>query len=295
MRRMAVILNARAGGLLTRDKATVQAEIARVLPSAQYDLDIQFAEGRAMLRAIDRAANATYDGVIVGGGDGSASYAAARLHAAGKVLGLLPLGTLNLLARDLGMPMDLPQAVEALATAKPQAIDLASLNGHVFHSLSGLGFFSEIARAREEVRDHLSNRILRLVTSALRALSRTGVLTLEIEMNGRSRRIESYAALVTCNRFDEAQWRRSALDGGLLEIHVAEEEGALARLKAGADLIAGGWRDNPGIHSYATKHVRIGAKHGHVYVATDGELRRARVPLDYTILPRALQVLRPLS
>ncbi len=82
--------------------------------------------------------------------------------------------------------------------------------------------------------------LLRLSAAALQAFVRTGYFTLEFDIDGRARRMEAYAALVTCNRFGGDDWRRDTLDGGILEIHIAEEEGALGRLKAGADLLAGG-------------------------------------------------------
>ena len=92
--------------------------------------------------------------MVVGGGDGSVSAAANALAGTGKTLGVLPFGTLNLLARDLAMPANIEEAIEALGAAQPRKIDLARVNGRFFHSLSGLGFFSQMARAREEVRGH---------------------------------------------------------------------------------------------------------------------------------------------
>jgi len=189
------------------------------------------------------------------------------------------------------MPADLTEALAALAKAQRRRIDLATINGRHFHSLSGLGFFSQMARAREEARD-LPSRLLRLAAAAARAFARTGHFKLEFDIDGRSRRMEAYAALVTCNRFGR-DWQRATLEGGSLEIHIAEHESALARLKTGADLISGGWRDNPGIHSYAAQRVRIDGLRPRGWIATDGELRREQMPLDFAIEPRALTVLAP--
>jgi diacylglycerol kinase family enzyme len=118
-------------------------------------------------------------------------------------------------------------------------------------------------------------------------------MTLALEIDGRTQHIDAYAALVTCNRFSGADWGREVLDGGTLEIHLAEDEGALARLRAGADLVAGQWRDNAGIHSYVAGKLRIAALRRRVWVATDGELRRETAPLEYAIVPSALRVLIP--
>ena len=292
MHNVLVVLNDRAGALLDRDTAEVRREVESALRVGGRNIEVVLEHGEGIVRAVERGAAGGYDTLIVGGGDGSVSCAADRLAGKPVALGVLPLGTLNLLARDLRMPAELPEALAALSDARPRAIDLASLNGRRFHSISGLGFFSQMARAREEARN-LPGRLLRVGAAALRAFFRTGHLTLEFDIDGRAGRMQAYAALVTCNRFLGDDWRRDALDGGVLEIHIAEEEGALGRLKAGAGMLAGGWRSNKGIHSFTAQHVRIGSKRGRTSVATDGELRREQMPLDFAVEPGALTVLVP--
>jgi diacylglycerol kinase family enzyme len=292
MRNVLVVLNDRAGALLDRDPAVVRREVETALRAGGRTIEVVLERGQGLVHAIGRGATGGYDTLIVGGGDGSVSGAADSLAGKPVALGVLPLGTLNLLARDLRMPTQLPEALAALSDARPRAIDLASLNGRRFHSISGLGFFSQMARAREEARD-LPGRLLRLGAAALQAYFRTGNFTLEFDVDGRARRMQAYAALVTCNRFGGDDWRRDALDGGILEIHIAEEEGALGRLKAGADMLAGDWRSNKGIHSFSAQHVRIGSVRRSTLVATDGELRREEMPLNFAIEPRALTVLSP--
>jgi diacylglycerol kinase family enzyme len=236
------------------------------------------------------AAQDDHDTVVIGGGDGSVSAAINVLASTKKTLGVIPCGTLNLLARDLGMPDDIDDAIAALARARTVPIDLANFNGRLFHSLSGLGFFSQMARAREEARD-LPHKVLRVGAAALRALSRSGRFSLEIEADGRRHAVDTYAVLVTCNRFAAQDWRRPALDGGVLEVHVARGQGGLDRLKAGADLLTGSWRDNDDIMSFAATTLVIASTRARAWVATDGELMRETTPLSYKIRPRALSVL----
>lgn len=292
MQNTLVLLNARAGTLLDSGAGRIRDEVASALSRQGGRADIRLIEPRRIAGEIARAASSDYGTLIVGGGDGSVSCAVNALAGTGKSLGVLPFGTLNLLARDLGVPDDPHEAIAALASASPRKIDLASVNGRAFHSLSGLGFFSQMARAREEVRGHPLGRILGVGLAALRALRRTGAFTLDIAVDGEHRRVQALAVLVTNNSFG-ADWRRSRLDGGTLELHVAEDAGALGRLKASADLVSGGWRDSEGIRSFCARQVQIGHVRRRAWAATDGELRRERVPLRYEILPRALDVLIP--
>ncbi len=243
-----------------------------------------------MASAIRQAARGLHDTIIIGGGDGSVSCAVAALAGSDKTLGVLPFGTLNLLATDLGMPAKPADAIDALAGAKPRRIDLANVGGRPFHSLSGLGFFSQMARAREEVRGHALGRFLGVGLAAIRALRRTATFTLEISADDRREHIDALAVLVTNNRFGQ-DWRRERLDAGTLEILIAENSGALAKLKAGADLVTGNWRESDGIRSIVAREVTILRHRRRVWTATDGELSREPIPLHYRSVPGALNAL----
>ncbi|MGU3494139.1 diacylglycerol/lipid kinase family protein [Xanthobacteraceae bacterium A53D] len=290
---MLVVLNARAGTLMDLGgKATAEA-VDRALTSADRDVEVLLAEGKEMARAIRTAPERGYDTVVVGAGDGTLSYAASVLAGTDVALGVLPLGTMNLLAYDIGLPRDLDGAVQALATAKPMRIDVTTLNGRAFHGVSGVGFFSQMALAREHVRGR-HGRIIGWLWALGRAVYRSGRLSLEIEIEGRREPIDAYAALVTSNPFDAPGWHRSRLDSGLLEVHVAEERGALAKLKAGADLLVENWRNNPGIHSFQARSVTIhGVRRRRAWVATDGEVTRETLPLRFEVKPKALTLLVP--
>lgn len=290
MRRILVLLNARAGTVVDCGTETVTSAIA-ALGEGGRQVDIHLVAPKAMPAAIAEAARSSHDALVVGGGDGSVNLAARSLAGTGKVLGVLPFGTMNLLARDLGMPAGIDAAVAALKSATPADIDLATLDGRPFHSLSGIGFFSQMARAREETRGHPFGRFLGVAWAALKALRRTGRFRFEVALDGRREIVDAYAVLVTNNRFGP-DWRRPRLDEGLLEVHIAEDASTLGLARAGADLITGGWRDNPGIRSVTAREVTISHVRRRAWTATDGELVRAAVPLHYGITPRALTILK---
>ena len=231
----------------------------------------------------------TYRGLPVVGGD-----VVLALDGSGKVLGLLPLGTLNLLARDIGMPTDLGEALAALAEAQVHEIDIGTLNGRPFHTISGMGFFSQMARARETARKWKLWRFLAVAIAALFAVPRTGRFDLEVTVDGEPHSFSAFAALISVNRFTGPGWRRAHLDEGVLELHIAEDRGGLALLKAGADLVADTWRSNPGIVSLTGKRITLRRPNrDRSWVSTDGELAREKMPLDYRIVPGALKLLIP--
>jgi diacylglycerol kinase family enzyme len=290
MRRILVLLNARAGTLIDSGTEHVKAALAAALSARAERLEIRLLKPRTIHAAVAEARHSDYDTIIVGGGDGSASCAVAALAGSDKTLAVLPFGTVNLLGRDLKMPPTIDAAIAALAGAQPRRIDLASVNNRMFHSLSGIGFFSQMARAREETRGHPFGRFLGFGLAALRALRRSGRFRLELEIDGQTQAVDALAVLVTNNRFGP-DWRRPRLDEGTLEVHIAEDSSALGMLKATTDLLAGTWRESPGIRSIVAREVVIRHARRRVWTATDGELTRERLPLRYAIRPQALNVL----
>jgi len=289
MSRLLALLNSRAGTMHDVGAARIR-DALKALERDGRTVEIRMIEPKRIRAELMAAAASDFDTVVIGGGDGSVNCAAGIFAEAGKTLGVLPFGTVNLFARDLGMPAGVEDAIVALHEAQPRRVDLASLNGRPFHSLSGLGFFSQMARAREETRGHPLGRMASVMVAALRAIRRSGRFTIDLEADGRSERVEALAVLVTNNRFG-ADWRRPRLDAGELEIHIVEDKGALARLKASADLLTGAWRDNPGIRSFTARELIIDRSRQRTWIATDGELARARLPLRYGIRPAALTVL----
>jgi diacylglycerol kinase family enzyme len=290
MKNVLVLLNARAGTLIDAGSADIVGEIDAALKGRAGRVETRLLQPNEITRAIAAAARGPYDTVIVGGGDGSVSVAAAALANSDKVLGVLPFGTMNLFGRDLGMPRDPREAIAALADATPRRIDLAEINGRPFHTLSGLGFFSLMARAREEVRGHPLGRFASVVIAWGRALRRTYPFTIDVAVEGRRESVTALAVLVTNNRFG-ADWLRPRLDEGTLEMHLVEDEGALTKLKASAALLTGAWREEQGIRSVAARDIMIASRRRHAHASTDGERIRERTPLRYRVLPGALNVL----
>lgn len=292
-----IILNAGAGTIRDRGAEAVRAMAKDVFAARGIVAEVVLAEGDAFLSAIDKAAKSGPQTIVVGGGDGSAGYAARHLAGSDRVLGLLPLGTLNLLAKALGMPVDLGEALDALATASVRRIDLASVNGRVFHTFAGLGFFAEMARARARVREDSAGlpfgRFLAVARSSIRAFTRTGMLDLDVNDGAEEQRLSTYALVISNNRLSGVGFERSALDEGILEAHFAEGPELLQRLQAGLDLMAGRWRENPDIRFMSGQRIAVASRRPRLWISIDGELVRIETPVRFEIMPGALQVLVP--
>ena len=301
MARCLVLLNPRAGTLKDLagegDGADAAERVRKAFAAAGREVDVRMVPPRDLSGVLDELSTSDgHDEIIVGGGDGSLSRSLRKLVASGKTFGVLPFGTMNLLARDLGVPQQVDEAISALARSEPRRIDLASINGRPFHSISGLGFFAQMARAREAARGLKGfGRYAGFSFAALRAFFRSGRSRYTLVIDGAPIKVEATAVLVTNNAFGDGAWRRPRLDAGELEVIVAHAGTMKERLRLGVDVVAGGWRANPLIESFRARKVEVTKSwRGRAWVATDGELTRETMPVVYETLPQAARMMAPL-
>lgn len=108
---------------------------------------VRLKKGEDASAVIDtHAKDKTIDRVIVGGGDGTLNAAARGLISSGLPLGILPLGTANDLARTLGLPTELEEAVAVIAKGRKRVIDVGEVNGKPFFNVASVGFSAELAK-----------------------------------------------------------------------------------------------------------------------------------------------------
>jgi YegS/Rv2252/BmrU family lipid kinase len=102
------------------------------------------------------AAEAGVDVVLACGGDGTVTATAAGLAGTGVPLAVIPLGTGNLLARNLGLPVDLDEALTVALTGRNRRLDTGLANGSLFLTMAGLGLDAKmLADASEPVKKRL--------------------------------------------------------------------------------------------------------------------------------------------
>ena len=103
--------------------------------------------GADLAGTLDRVLADGHDLVVVGGGDGTVSYAAGRVAGTNVVLGVLPLGTANDFARTLEIPNNLAEACATIAEGKVVDIDLGRANGEPFLNVASVGLSVSVTEA----------------------------------------------------------------------------------------------------------------------------------------------------
>ena len=126
-RRYHVLLNPRSGAALALG---VTAEtLAEAFTASGHDAVIDADDSAPFADRVRRARDSDADVIVSAGGDGTATGLAGALAGTGKTLAVLPLGTANLLARDLSLPLDLNATVAALGDMQPRLIDVGEVRG----------------------------------------------------------------------------------------------------------------------------------------------------------------------
>jgi diacylglycerol kinase family enzyme len=150
MSKLPVIIN-RAGGSAAASGESLHDSLETAFTNNGGAASIELVDGKGLQQAFAQFSEAKM--IVVGGGDGTAASAAGALAHTPTNLALLPLGTLNHLARDLSIPSDLNDAVKLALKGKAKAIDLGNVNEHRFVNNASIGLYPSMVTRREEIRD----------------------------------------------------------------------------------------------------------------------------------------------
>jgi diacylglycerol kinase family enzyme len=290
-----VVVNARAGTVLEAGAEAFEARIVAAFQAAGCSAQVRMVHPRELDDALALAIEDTGTVPVIAGGDGTLNGVLPLLMHAGRPVGVLPLGTVNVLGRDLGLTGTLEEQIAALCKGEPVTLDVGSVNDRLFHSLSGMGFFSLMAREREYARRRFPfSRAMAFVMAATRSILFTRPITVAIDLGrGEERRlVEADAVLVTVNGFEGSEWRRPRLDGGVFEVHILNAGGLYSRCKAALSVVSGRWRTSPDLLSFTGSEVtltRRDKRRGHI--TFDGEVERKAGPLVYRLLPTAIRLI----
>ena len=235
--------------------------------------------------------------VVAAGGDGTASAVAGALAGTDTALGLLPLGTLNHLARDLGISFDLDEAAAVIAAGHQRIIDVARLNERVFVNNSAIGLYPLFVADRDGQQRLGRSKRLSMFVAGLRTLARFHHHRLTLTIDGRrSETIDTPLLFVGNNdyRLDlGAAGRRDSLDGARLCVILLRQMGRAAFLAALMRALAGRSRPGDMVKLDDVQRLDVASRRSSLTVSSDGETRRLVPPLAFRIDPGALRVVAP--
>jgi len=293
--RALVVLNAHSGTGCGPDHV---AQLRELFADTALQAELVLARnGEEMLAAADRAHAEGFGLVVAGGGDGTQSAIASRLAGTELVQGVLPLGTLNHFAKDLGIPLRLEEAVRTLAQGRVLEIDVGEVNGRVFINNSSLGLYPVIVRERELQQLHLGKSKWRALASAsLHATEGRPAMAVRVDAEGEQQLRRTPFVFVGNNRYTMeglAIGGRASLQDGQLALYMGRRGGRLALVQLALRALLKRLRQDEDFELITGPAFVVSTTDPRLRVATDGEVTWMDSPLRYRVRPRALRVLVP--
>lgn len=298
--RITMILNQDGGTIRGMDAQQFADMASTKLSQRGEECVVRMVSGKDLVKTLNEVADDNHTGTIVaGGGDGTISAAAGGCFRSGKTLGVLPLGTMNMFARSLNLPLDPMEALDALATANELPLDIATANGRPYVHQFSVGLHARLVHQRSKL--DTSTR-LRKISSTIKSLGRVILhpprFGVEIDSeSGRTRQIVS-AVSVSNNLFGDTPLAYAALlDEGVLGVYQSRalEPGTVFRMTLRAAF--GKLREDPDMsveraHKVTLRfpNLRSGTK-----AAIDGEIIPLEQEIECVCHPGALRTLVPQS
>ena len=288
----AVFINDGAGSA-----GAVPDNLEQILRDADISAQIFLVGQNELVSAVDSALRQPFDAVIGAGGDGTLSTLASRLADTGIPLGVLPFGTHNHFAKDLGVPLDLLEAINCITERDPHRVDIGEVNGHAFINNSSIGTYPEIVEERENKRARLGiPKWVGNLIALLKILRRWPMLYVKLELNGRSFSRVTPFVFVGNNEyaFNPRKDRfRERLHAGELCVFMIRARSIWSLVRLFWLSLRNRLNEAQDFESHFTRELTIHSHRSRLRVSRDGEICRLPTPLRYRIRPGALLVFSP--
>lgn len=293
MPKLHVFFNNRSGS------ASLDAEVLLAgLATTGYGVEVDDQQDRPFTDRLDAARRSPAEILVAAGGDGTATALAGIAAETGKLLAILPMGTANLLAKDLSLPLDPIAWIDALPGFVERRIDLGRVNDRVFLHKVVIGFVPAIAAGREHIRGHEAFAAnIAFLGYAARRILRSRRIALEVTRDDELPHIDRVQAVaISNNSYDEAfghVFSRSKLDAGHLGIYKLHSVTLFKAISLVAGVVIGRWQDDAALTIESAEHVVIRSRHKQIKAMLDGEVETLQNPLHFHIEKQALRVLAP--
>src|SRR4051812_42304621 len=274
MARIPVLLN-RGGGTVAADPE-IADKVRAALERAGIDAEVELIDGGTCSVRCTAVAERGDRLLIVGGGDGTIGAAASALAGSDTRLGILPLGTLNHFARDLGLSTDLDEAAVVLAAGKERRVDVAEMNGRIFINNSAIGLYPLMVIDRDLQRKRLGrSKRLAMIIASIRTLARFNHQRLTLTINDEKERLDTPLLFVGNNdyRLDiGAPGQRESIEDGTLSVFVMRKKTRRGLIAASIRALFDRTRPDDMVRIDNVQRLRVSSRPSMLPVSLDGEV-----------------------
>ena len=244
--------------------------------------------------ATELARNAIQAGaelIIVCGGDGTINEVVCGMARSQVPLAVLPAGTANVLAREIGLPLSIPAAARALVDCHPRRLALGCASSRYFLLMAGVGFDAGVVRrvdARHKRRLGMATYIFQALRQALFEAPASFVIS------GKDWQCRAtFACISKTQHYGPIKMVREAdLFSDSLHIYCFQSQNRFRYFRYALALLSGNLRELPDISYFAASEVCCKADTGRVFLQVDGEFA-GQLPCCIEVVPDALTLLVP--
>jgi len=298
--RVVVLVNTMAGAHQKRSAKEIRGTVQAAVAKAGILAEIHLVSGKELAgcvkHAVEEIAKGEADAVIAAGGDGTVRTVAAELIGTEIPLGILPFGTRNHFARDLGIPMALEQAAAMIAPARSRMVDAGEVNGRMFLNNTSIGIYPYLVLDRERRRKTGLRKGAAMIFALFKLLRFFPIRRLRLRIEDRSEIFRTPCLFVGNNEYRLELFslgQRERLDRGKLWIYVAKQQTRWSLLSFTFRALAGPTQVARDLSIFAVKSAEIDSRRRLLDVAMDGEVERLAPPLKFRIRPACLRVYAP--
>lgn len=291
MKKAVLIYNRGAGGKIHSKNALI--EILEFFPKDQIHLEVFEVKNNNLPQLLENAIRSHPDIMIAAGGDGTVSAVASQLCNTAIVLGVLPVGTLNHFAKDLGLPSDIQSCAAIILKGNKSKIDVAELNGRSFINNSAVGFYPELVAERDQkIKTKGWNKWFSLLIAACKIWFKFPLMSFELMIEGKVISVKSPLVFIGNNNYKlEDAFNRPSLTHAILCVYILKSQSRLAILKGLWQVMRRGFCQAFDLEAYQVDSLILQSQHKKIKVAVDGELMYIAPPLRYSMQPQALWVI----
>ena len=285
-----LFLNASSGPRLDPEKliaAATEAGLEVVPLSRDVNVGAAVREGLAQGRTL----------FIAAGGDGTVNTVIQGLvQHPDAAVAVIPTGTYNHFARDLGIPLDWERALEVALHGRRRTIDTGRANDRFFVNNISIGLYPDLVRRREEKGRDYPRWKARLYAIYM-TMRKYRHVNLAIESEHHQEHVRTHVFMVSNNSYDLSRIGidvgRARLEEGRLCVYWLPHLSRWKLMRFVARYLAGRVRETPGFRSFRTSRMKVYSSRPLLRAGIDGEVVTLASPVTITIVPQSLDVLVP--
>ncbi len=234
------------------------------------------------------------DNFVICGGDGTVRETIQLLADFPDItLTIIPLGTFNHFAQDIGQSMVVSEALQAIMKKEVMKVDLGQVNDLYFTNLSTLGLYTHIAKQKQKLRKNGVSRWIATCIATFRALRKFSFVDVTVKIDGKTIKRKSPLVVVGNNRYElqkESIGSRKHLNRHRLHFFVLKPVNFFRAFSLVFHSLAGTLKRQDEFDEFFSGEVVLNSSRKSTVVSLDGEVYSLDFPLKYKILPNKLRL-----